>query len=73
MLLNKLVVCKFYHTVHRFHARVQSPTWTTYGKYLQESIMAVLTPKSGIGIASNSDLIILSSYITHEETCQSFF
>ena len=48
--LNKLVVCKFYLTVHRFHVSVQSPTCTTYGKYLQESITAVLTPKSGIDI-----------------------
>ena len=33
----------------RFLVRVQSPTCTTYGKFLLESIMAVLTPKSGIG------------------------
>ena len=38
----------FYLTVHRFLARVQSPTCTIYGKFLLESIMAVLTPKSGI-------------------------
>ena len=38
-------------TVNRFHARVQSSTCTNYGKYLCESIMAVLTPKSGIRIS----------------------
>ena len=27
-----VVVCKFYLKVHRFYARVQSPTCTTYGK-----------------------------------------
>ena len=27
-----VVVCKFYLTVHRFYARVQSPSCTTYGK-----------------------------------------
>ena len=42
--LNKLVVCKFYLIVHRFHARAQSLTCTTYGKYLRGSIMTVLTP-----------------------------
>ena len=36
------------YTVHRFHAKIQSLTCTTYGKYLQESITSVLTPKSGI-------------------------
>ena len=34
---NKLVVCKFYHTAHRFYARVQSSTCTTYDKYLWEN------------------------------------
>ena len=34
---NKLVVCKFYHTAHRFYARVQSSTCTTYDKYLREN------------------------------------
>ena len=37
-----------YCTVHCFCARVQSPTYTTYRKCLQESIMTMLTPKSGI-------------------------
>ena len=46
--LSKLVVWKFYLTIRRFHASVQRPTCTTYGKYRRESIMAVLTPKSGI-------------------------
>ena len=45
---NKLVVSKFHLTVHRFHARVQSSTCTTYGKYLRERIMALLTLTSGI-------------------------
>ena len=45
---NKLVVCKFYLTVHRLHARVQNSICTTYGKYLRESKMAMLTLKSGI-------------------------
>ena len=44
----------FYLTVHRFLARVQSPTCTTYGKFLLESIMAVLTPKSGISPFANN-------------------
>ena len=44
----KLGGCSFYLTVHRFHARVQSLTCTTYGKYLWENIMTVPTPKSGI-------------------------
>ena len=35
-------------TVHGFFVRVQSPTCTTYEKFQLESIMAVLTPKSGI-------------------------
>ena len=43
--LNKLAAFKFHFTIHRFHARVQSSTCTTCGKYLQEIIMAVLTPK----------------------------
>ena len=38
----------FYVTVHRFLARFQSLACTTYGKFLLERIMAVLTPKSGI-------------------------
>ena len=46
--LSKLVVRKFCLTICRFHASVQSPTCTTYGKYRRESIMAVLTPKSSI-------------------------
>ena len=33
---------------NRNRNRFQSPTFTTYGKYLRESRMAVLTPKSGI-------------------------
>ena len=37
----------FYLTVHRFLARVQSPTCITYGKCLPGSIMPVQTPKSG--------------------------
>ena len=37
--LDKFVVCKFYLIAHCFHARVQSPTCTTYGKYLLENIM----------------------------------
>ena len=46
--LNKLLVCQFYLTDHSFHIRVQSPISTTCSKYLQESIMAVPTPKSVI-------------------------
>ena len=46
--LDKFVVCKFYLIVHCFHARVQSPTCTTYGKYLLENVMAVQILKSGI-------------------------
>ena len=38
----------FYLTVHHSLARVQSPTCTTYRKFLLESIMAMLTPKLGI-------------------------
>ena len=45
-------VCMFYHTVHHFLARVQSPTCPTNKKCLQENIMAMLTPK--LGIRSNS-------------------
>ena len=37
-----------YLAVHRFLARVQSPTCTTYGEFLLKSIMAMLTPKSGV-------------------------
>ena len=44
----KLVVCKFYLTFPRFHARVQIPTRSSYGKNLRKSIVTVLTPKSGI-------------------------
>ena len=44
---NKLV-CKLYIRAHYFHARVQSPTCTTYGKCLGESIISVLTLRSGI-------------------------
>ena len=46
----------FYVTVHHFLVRVQSPTCTTYGKVLLESIMAVLTPKSGITEKNNEEL-----------------
>ena len=45
---NKLVVCKFYLTVHPFLDRVQSSTCTNYCNYLRERMMAVLTPKLGI-------------------------
>ena len=45
---SKLFACMLYLTVYRFLDRVQSPTCTTNGKFLLESIMAVLTPKSGI-------------------------
>ena len=38
----------FYLTVHRFLDRVQSPTCTSYGKFLLEGLMAVLIPKSGV-------------------------
>ena len=44
----------FYITVHRFRDRVQSSTSTAYEKCLVESIMAVLTPKSGIIAAIHS-------------------
>ena len=54
ILDSKLVVCIFYLTVHCFLARVQSPTCTTYGKYLLESIMAMLTPKSGIWLINHA-------------------
>ena len=37
----------FYLKLHSFLGRVQSPTWTTNKKFLQESITAMLTPKSG--------------------------
>ena len=47
-MLTKKNACKFYLTVHRFHARVQSSTCTTYSKYLRKNIMTMLTPKSGI-------------------------
>ena len=50
MLLNKLVVCKFYLTAHHQLTRVQSQTCTTYGKCLRERIMAVLTRKLGIDL-----------------------
>ena len=45
---HKLSVCMFYLTVHHFLARVQSPTFSTYGKSLLKSIMAMLTLKSRI-------------------------
>ena len=45
---SKLAFCMFYVTVHRFFPRVQSSTCTTYGNILLESIMAVLTKKSGM-------------------------
>ena len=45
---NYKLAYKFYITVRRFHARIQSSICTTYGKCLRESIMAVLTRKSGI-------------------------
>ena len=44
----KLVVRIFCLTVHRFVARVQSPTCTTYRKFLLKSIMAVLTQKLSV-------------------------
>ena len=34
-------------SVYRFLARIQSPSCTTYGKCLLESVMAVLTLKFG--------------------------
>ena len=45
-------------TVHHFHSRVKSPICTAYGKYLPESITAVLTLKSGIGL---NGIILLTS------------
>ena len=45
ILDNKDVAYMFYLIVDRFLARVQSPTCTTYGKCIRQSIMA---PKSGI-------------------------
>ena len=39
-----IVVYKFYLTVQRFHAKVQSSTCTTHRKYLVESIMGILLP-----------------------------
>ena len=45
---SKLAVCMFYLAAHRFVARVQSSICTTYRKCLLESIMPLLTPKSGI-------------------------
>ena len=63
---NKLVICKFYLTLHLFHARPKSLTCTTYGKYLREGIMAVLTPKSVIPVTLNHFLthfaIIIFNY-----------
>ena len=38
----------FFYSSHRFLTRVQRPTCTIYGKFLLESIMALLTPQSGI-------------------------
>ena len=46
-------------TVHRFLARVQWPTCTTYGKFLLESIMAMLIPKSGILVI----IVVLSTKV----------
>ena len=54
-------------TFLRFFVRVQSPTCTTYGKFLLESIMAMLTPKLGIRtiivcviVPSSEPILILS-------------
>ena len=63
MLLDKLAVCKFYLTAHGFHAGVQSPTCTIYGKYLRESIIAVLTPKSGIYVLHLIFDMLCSKYL----------
>ena len=54
---NKLIVCKFYLIIHHLHARVQSLTCTTYGKYLRESIIVVPTPKSGILIMTYENTV----------------
>ena len=53
VVVGKHVVRMFYLTVHRFRARVQSPTCTTCGIFLLECIMAVQTPKTGILIENN--------------------
>ena len=45
---SELVVLMVYLTVYHFLARVQSPTCTTYGKFLLKTIMVVLTLKSSI-------------------------
>ena len=45
---NRLVVYEFNIAVLRFHARGQSSACTTYRKCTWESIIAMLTPKSGI-------------------------
>ena len=42
---------QLYLTAYRFYPRVQSSTCTTYGKHLRESIMAVITAKSGVYLA----------------------
>ena len=69
MLDSKLVFCMFYVTVHRFLARVQSPTCTTYEKFLLESIMVVLTPKFGITLSESleSRIVPLNSSLTSKE------
>ena len=69
MLDSKLVFCMFYVTVHRFLARVQSPTCTTYEKFLLESIMVVLTPKFGIMLSEflESRIVPLNSSLTSKE------
>ena len=41
-------IIMFFLRVHRFHARIQSSTSTTYDKCLLESIMVVLSPKLSI-------------------------
>ena len=46
--LISLLTSKAYYAVHRCHITVQSLTCITYGKYMREGIMTVLTPKSGI-------------------------
>ena len=58
-----LVHMKFYLAVHHFHARVQSSPCTTYGKYLLESIMAVLTPKSSIRAQKKLTVMLMFNII----------
>lgn len=48
ILDSKLAVYNCYLTGHCFHAKVLSPTFNSYGKRLQQSIMTLLTPKLGI-------------------------